>query len=77
LVINERIHSLLEELVASGQEIGLQVAAYVDGALVVDSWAGVADSDTGRRVDGDTLFTCWSTTKGFVAPACISWPSAA
>jgi len=54
-------------LVDSGQEIGLQVAAYVDGALVVDSWAGVADSETGRAVDGDTLFTCWSTTKGFVA----------
>src|SRR5450755_4361758 len=65
--MNELIHALLEELVASGQEIGLQVAAYVDGDLVVDTWAGLADPDTGRRVDGETLFTSWSTTKGFVA----------
>jgi CubicO group peptidase (beta-lactamase class C family) len=36
----------------------------------VDAWAGVADEATGRAVDGDTLFTSWSTTKGFVA-TCI------
>jgi CubicO group peptidase (beta-lactamase class C family) len=36
----------------------------------VDAWAGVADEATGRPVDGNTLFTSWSTTKGFAA-TCI------
>jgi len=65
--INDDVHHLLQDLIASGQEIGLQVAAYVDGQLVVDTWAGLADPDTGRMVDGETLFTSWSTTKGFAA----------
>jgi CubicO group peptidase (beta-lactamase class C family) len=65
--MNDEIHQLLQDLVDSGQEIGLQVAAYVDGKLVVDTWAGLADGDTGRQVDGETLFSSWSTTKGFVA----------
>ncbi len=65
--LNDLVQRVLDGLVASGAEIGLQAAAYVDGELVVDTWAGVADEATGRRVDGETLFTSWSTTKGFVA----------
>ncbi len=65
--MNDEIHQIIQDLVVSGQEVGLQVAAYVDGQLVVDTWAGVADEATGRPVDGETLFTSWSTTKGFVA----------
>src|SRR5258706_2758630 len=65
--MNDDVHNLLHALVASGQEIGLQVAAYIDGQLVVDTWAGLADPATGRPVDGETLFTSWSTTKGFAA----------
>lgn len=68
--MNERVQRLLDKQVASGEEIGLQAAVYIDGELVVDAWAGVADEATGRPVDGDTLFTSWSTTKGFVA-TCI------
>ncbi|HZG66668.1 MAG TPA: serine hydrolase domain-containing protein [Herpetosiphonaceae bacterium] len=65
--LQRRVQQLIDGLVESGEEVGLQVAAYVDGTLVVDAWAGVADEVTGRPVDGDTLFTSWSTTKGFVA----------
>ncbi len=65
--LNDRVQALINILVESGQEVGLQVAAYVDGELVVDAWAGIADETTGRPVDGETLFTSWSTTKGFVA----------
>lgn len=61
--LNERVQHLLDERVASGEEIGLQVAVYIGGEQVVDAWAGVADEATGRKVDGDTLFTSWSTTK--------------
>lgn len=68
--LNTVVQAYLDDLVASGFEVGLQVAAYVDGKLMVDAWAGVADETTGRAVNGDTLFTSWSTTKGFVA-TCI------
>lgn len=62
-----RMQDMLDGLVARGQARGLQVAAYVDGRLVVDAWAGVADAATGRAVDGDTLFPVFSTTKGMMA----------
>jgi CubicO group peptidase (beta-lactamase class C family) len=61
------VQQLLDQVVASGEEVGLQVAVYVGNEQVVDAWAGLADEATGRRVDGDTLFTSWSTTKGFAA----------
>lgn len=67
VTLNQRVQQLLDSIVESGEETGLQVAAFVDGRQVVDAWAGMADPATGRRVDGDTLFTSWSTTKGFAA----------
>jgi CubicO group peptidase (beta-lactamase class C family) len=65
--LQQRVQQIIDGLVASGEETGLQVAAYVDGEPIVDAWAGMADAETGRLVDGETLFTSWSTTKGFVA----------
>ena len=61
------VQQLIDERVASGDEVGLQVAVYLDGVLAVDVWAGIADEVTGRPVAGDTLFTSWSVTKGLVA----------
>jgi CubicO group peptidase (beta-lactamase class C family) len=43
------------------------VAAYLDGELVVDTWAGAADEVSGRPVDHDTLFMISSTGKGMTA----------
>jgi len=65
--LQQQVQQVIDTLVASGEEVGLQVAAYVGNDLVVDAWAGIADEATGRKVDGDTLFTSWSTTKGFVS----------
>lgn len=62
--LQRHVQQLIDDLVESGEEIGLQVAAYIDSELAVDAWAGVADEATGRPLDGDTLFTSWSTTKG-------------
>ncbi len=67
--INERVTAALDELIASGVESGLQVAAYHHGELVVDTWAGLADVESGRPVDGGTLFTSFSCTKGVTATA--------
>lgn len=67
---NARVKAVLEKIIQEGREVGLQVAAYLDGELVIDTWAGLADEATGRPVDGDTLFTVFSTTKGITA-TCI------
>ena len=58
---------MLESIVRDTPEIGLQVAAYLDGKLAVDAWAGMADMTTGKAVDGDTLFMLSSTTKGITS----------
>jgi CubicO group peptidase (beta-lactamase class C family) len=62
-----RVQQLLEHLVATGQETGIQVAAYLGGKLVVDAWAGVADPERGRPLEGDTLINVWSAGKGVAA----------
>ena len=56
-------------MIGAGREIGVQVAAYRDGKLVVDTWGGLADPATGRSVDGDTLFNVYSVTKAVAATA--------
>lgn len=64
---NDKVRAVLASLVQETQEIGLQVAAYLDGKLVIDAWAGMADPASGKPVDGDTLFMLSSTTKGVTA----------
>ncbi|MBU6268841.1 MAG: beta-lactamase family protein [Sphingomonadales bacterium] len=66
---NAAVQQVLDELVTNGTEIGVQVAAYRDGELVVDAWAGVADPASGAAVTGDTLFNVFSVTKGIAATA--------
>lgn len=63
---NEKVRLFLEQLVVDGEEVGLQVAVYHQGRLVIDAWAGLADTAAGRKVDGETLFTVFSTTKGIL-----------
>ena len=65
--IGARIQALLDEMITTGPEVGLQVAAYHHGELVADAWAGVADVATGRAVDGDTVFITFSVSKGVTA----------
>ncbi|MBV9578295.1 MAG: beta-lactamase family protein [Chloroflexi bacterium] len=86
----DQVQRVLDQLVAAGPEIGLQVAAYLDGELIVDAWAGYADPARTQPVDGSTLFTASSTGKGPAAscihlladcglldydtPVCTYWP---
>ncbi len=67
--VQSRIDTLLQRIVDDGHEIGLQVAAYLDGELVIDAWAGLADPEMGREVDGETLFHVFSAGKGVTATA--------
>ena len=69
-ILNERVREELESLVRETNEIGLQVAAYLEGELVVDAWAGTADPATSRPVQGDSLFMSSSSSKGLAA-TCI------
>ena len=65
--LQHRVQDLVDELVASGAETGLQVAVHHRGRRVVDVVAGVADGTTGRLVTPATLFFGFSTAKGVTA----------
>ena len=66
---NAIVGQAIDKAVRDGREIGVQVAAYLDGKLVIDAWGGLADPTTGRKVDGDTLFNTYSVTKAVAATA--------
>ena len=66
---NRKVQAALDYAIAEQGEVGLQIAAYVGEELVVDCWAGIADTSTGRAVDGDTLFNVFSVTKAVVSTA--------
>ncbi|SNR80092.1 CubicO group peptidase, beta-lactamase class C family [Actinomadura mexicana] len=61
--LQQKVQGVLDELVGSGAETGLQVAVYHRGALVVDAVAGVADARTGRRTTSDIPFFSFSAGK--------------
>jgi CubicO group peptidase (beta-lactamase class C family) len=48
-------------------EVGGSVCVTVDGETVVDLWGGVADRETGRPWEQDTIGVVWSCTKGITA----------
>lgn len=58
------VDALLDELIGSGAEVGLQVAVIRGGRMVVDAARGVADPRRGATIDRDTLFWAGSTAKG-------------
>jgi len=64
---NDKVRAALESLVHDTPEIGVQVAAYLNGKLVIDAWAGMADPANNKPVDEDTLFMLSSTTKGLTS----------
>jgi CubicO group peptidase (beta-lactamase class C family) len=65
--LQQQVQKVIDELVASGTERGVQVAVYRDGEQVVDAVAGVADPATGRPVDAGTVFYNYSVVKGAAA----------
>lgn len=67
--LNQAVNDVLDQIVAAGDEVGVQVAAYLHGEQIVDAWAGTADPQSGRAVDGKTLFNVYSVTKGVAATA--------
>lgn len=56
---------------ADGVEVGAAVCVYLRGEPVVDLWGGVADQDTGRGWERDTLQIVYSTTKAATAACAL------
>ena len=54
---------------AASPEVGMQVAVWLGGELIVDVSIGYADMASCRPVDSETLFPVFSVTKGLVATA--------
>ncbi|MGW5657662.1 serine hydrolase domain-containing protein [Streptomyces humi] len=50
-------------------DVGAALCVYRDGRPVVDLWGGIADPDTGRPWERDTLQLVYSATKGATATA--------
>lgn len=65
--LQNQIQALIDEMVESGSENGVQAAVCRNGALIVDAVSGVADHETGRPVTSDTVFYSASTGKGATA----------
>src|SRR2546430_3859362 len=61
--VQKQVQQTIDELVASGQETGLQVAVYKEGRQVIDAVAGLADSSTGRPMTSETVIYVYSCVK--------------
>ncbi|MFI7602622.1 serine hydrolase domain-containing protein [Actinoplanes sp. NPDC049681] len=65
--LHEQVQRRLDALVNGGREIGVQVAAYLDGRLIVNAAAGLADEATGAPVTPDTPFLNFASGKGLAS----------
>jgi CubicO group peptidase (beta-lactamase class C family) len=65
--LQAQVQKTIDALVGSGREIGVQVAAYLDGRLIVNTVSGIADPSKGNPVTPDTPFFTFSTGKGLAA----------
>jgi len=63
----ERVRESFEQNFALRNDVGAAVAAWVDGELVVNLWAGTADAAGTRPWRVDTLATVLSGTKGLTS----------
>ena len=66
---NRIVQQAVDVAISERGEIGMQVAAYLDGKQVVDVWGGLADETVGRKVDADSIFPVFSVIKGVTAVA--------
>lgn len=65
--VRARVQAIVDGLVASGAEVGLQVAVVEHGRVVADAVGGLADPRRGLAVAPDTLFYAASTAKGLAS----------
>ncbi len=66
--VQQAVETGIERALERG-EVGLGVVVYHKGELVADAYGGIADLETGRRVQEDTVFWIASVSKAFTATA--------
>ncbi|WP_330231489.1 beta-lactamase family protein [Nocardia sp. NBC_00508] len=62
-----RVRDEFERNFAERGELGASVCVFLDGEPVVDLWGGVADPETGREWQDDTVHLIMSCSKGLTA----------
>ena len=67
--LNTMVRALVDQQIAEGRQLGVQVAAYMDGEPIVRVEGGRLGPEDDRPVQPDTLFSSFSTTKGVAATA--------
>ncbi|XWS72867.1 hypothetical protein CRYUN_Cryun02cG0076700 [Craigia yunnanensis] len=65
--VEAKLRQLLVELGNNDKILGIQVCAYKDGEVIIDTAAGVLGRYDPRPVQPDTLFSVFSATKGITA----------
>ncbi|KAG0571499.1 hypothetical protein KC19_VG016500 [Ceratodon purpureus] len=65
--VESKLRELLLNLGREDQILGAQVCVYKDGKVIVDTAAGVLGKFDPRPVLPDSLFSCFSVTKGITA----------
>ncbi|KAK8352031.1 hypothetical protein V6Z11_A05G069900 [Gossypium hirsutum] len=65
--VETKLRQLLVELGNNDKILGIQVCAYKDGEVIIDTAAGVLGRYDPRPVQPDTLFSVFSATKGITA----------
>ncbi|XP_061336498.1 uncharacterized protein LOC133283634 [Gastrolobium bilobum] len=65
--VEAKLRKLLIELANNDKILGMQVCAYKDGEVIIDTAAGVLGKYDPRPVKPDSLFPVFSVTKGIAA----------
>jgi CubicO group peptidase (beta-lactamase class C family) len=63
----DKVANAFFRTVADDGRTGAALSVWVDGAPVVDLWAGIADERSGREFTSDTLAVTFSCTKGMAS----------
>lgn len=61
------VRDLLANRLAHGNDLGASICVIQNGRMVVDLWGGIADADSGRPWERDTLVNTYSITKTMAA----------
>jgi CubicO group peptidase (beta-lactamase class C family) len=69
LSLNDKLARLIQKLYRKDALTGIQIAVYRGGHLAAEAHGGVLGEADPRPVQADTLFNCFSVTKGVAAMA--------
>jgi CubicO group peptidase (beta-lactamase class C family) len=67
----EKVRTLFQEMVETGEEDGAGITASIDGKIVIDIWGGYQDPEKTKTWDKDTIVNVWSSTKTIAALAVL------